>query len=197
MKEFWDKRYGDVNYAYGKEPNQFCKNELASSNGEKILFAAEGEGRNAVFAAKNGWDSYAFDISIEGKQKADALANENNVSIKYIVSDFRDANYPDNYFDCIVLIFAYVPADLRQDFHRKMTRLLKKGGSIILEGFSKEQINKTTGGPKNEAMLFNKSTLQSDFSSLSHLDLIEKEVELNEGPFHKGLASVVQLTGIK
>jgi len=197
MKDFWNKRYSELNYAYGKEPNQFYKSEINSLKGDKILFPAEGEGRNAVYASKEGWDCYAFDISEEGKQKADLLASENNVSLKYIVSDFRDVNYPDEYFDCIVLIFAHVPTDLREDFHQKMLRMLKKGGHILLEGFSKDQINNTTGGPKNEAMLFSKEMLQKDFSLLSNLNINEKDVDLHEGPFHKGLASVIQLIGTK
>jgi len=96
-----------------------------------------------------------------------------------------------------VLIFAHVPTDLRGDFHQKMLRLLKKGGHILLEGFSKDQINNTTGGPKNEAMLFSKEMLQKDFSLLSNLNINEKDVDLHEGPFHKGLASVIQLIGTK
>jgi len=197
MKDFWNKRYSEINYAYGKEPNQFFKEGILNSTGGKILFPAEGEGRNAVYAAKNGWDSYAFDISEEGKQKADALANENDVSIKYIVSDFKDVNYPDGYFDCIVLVFAHVPANMRNDFHEKMIRLLKDGGRILLEGFSKEQLSKSTGGPKNETMLFSKDMLLDDFSGLSSFEVEEKEVDLNEGPYHKGLASVIQLIGTK
>jgi len=38
MKDFWNKRYSELNYAYGKEPNQFYKSELNSLKGDKILF---------------------------------------------------------------------------------------------------------------------------------------------------------------
>jgi hypothetical protein len=41
-----------------------------------ILFPAEGEGRNAVFAAKLGWAVSAFDISNEGKNKGIKLAKK-------------------------------------------------------------------------------------------------------------------------
>lgn len=70
MKKLWDSRYSNLNYAYGIEPNKFFKEVLDKNNFTgKILLPAEGEGRNAVYAAKKGLDVTAFDISIEGKKK--------------------------------------------------------------------------------------------------------------------------------
>ncbi|MGB8374902.1 MAG: SAM-dependent methyltransferase, partial [Salegentibacter sp.] len=51
----WNDRYREKEYAYGVEPNVFLKEKLEKLNVGKILFAAEGEGRNAVFASKLGW----------------------------------------------------------------------------------------------------------------------------------------------
>ena len=58
-------------YAYGITPNVFFKETIENYDlkGE-ILLPAEGEGRNAVYAAKNGLKVTAFDISREGKNKA-------------------------------------------------------------------------------------------------------------------------------
>lgn len=53
MKEMWDKRYGNTEYAYGEEPNAFFKKTLDKLDLKgSILLPAEGEGRNAVYAAK-------------------------------------------------------------------------------------------------------------------------------------------------
>ena len=60
----WNDRYSDKKYAFGLEPNDYLKEQLEKLNPGKILFAGEGEGRNAVFAAKMGWAVSAFDISI-------------------------------------------------------------------------------------------------------------------------------------
>src|SRR5680860_1842183 len=85
MDDFWNERYGIEEYVYGTEPNQFYKELLKKLSPGKILFPAEGEGRNAVFAAQNGWDVTAFDSSTEGKKKAEKLAAAKGVSVKYII----------------------------------------------------------------------------------------------------------------
>jgi hypothetical protein len=61
----------------------------------QFLFPAEGEGRNAVFAAKLGWECFAaFDISSEKeKTKRLKLADANNVTIDYKVGALETLNY--------------------------------------------------------------------------------------------------------
>jgi len=55
-KKFWEERYSDEEYIYGKDPNVFFRTELGKLNPNSILLPADGEGRNAIFAAKTGWD---------------------------------------------------------------------------------------------------------------------------------------------
>ena len=74
MKEFWEIRYAEKQYAYGENPNVYFKEQLDKLKPGKILLPAEGEGRNAVYAAKQGWEVMAFDLSSEGKNKAEKLA---------------------------------------------------------------------------------------------------------------------------
>jgi len=69
---------------------------------------------------------------------------------------------------------------------------LKPGGYIILEGFSKNQLNKNSGGPKDSSWLFSPQELTSDFQGLHVLLNEEKERVLDEGLLHQGLAFVVQ-----
>ena len=69
MKTFWNQRYAESDYTYGKEPHQFLKEHVHVLPQGKILFVAEGEGRNAVFAAKNGFEVSAFDYSASGQKR--------------------------------------------------------------------------------------------------------------------------------
>lgn len=197
MNDFWNERFGSEDYAYGTEPNQFYKEQLGKLAPGKILFPAEGEGRNAVFAAKQGWNVTAFDPSIEGKRKAEKLASLNRVSIDYQIDNYEFVDFPQESFDCIVLIFAHMHPFKRKEYHQKLMSFLKPGGTLILEGFSKKQINNDTGGPRDVNMLFSKEELQSDFGLFSDLDIQETDVVLNEGPFHKGTSSVIKILGVK
>lgn len=202
MKEMWDNRYSSEEYAYGIAPNEFFKealNKYALSG--SILLPAEGEGRNAVYAAKTGLAVTAFDISIEGKNKALKLAEKEGVVINYQVGDFYTLPLDEQY-DATGLIFAHFPPHLLSNYHKKIAGLIRSGGLIILEGFSKNHLafqkeNPQAGGPKQEEMLFSTEMIRKDFADFDILLLEEVEVELNEGEYHQGLSSVIRFIGKK
>ena len=197
MSEFWNQRYAAEAFAYGTEPNHFFKDQVEKMKPGKILFPAEGEGRNAVFAAQLGWEVTAFDISSEGKRKAEQLASQNGVKLNYLIAGYEDIQFEPETFDCIALVFAHMSAANRTEYHNKMVSFLKPGGFLLLEGFGKKQINYTSGGPRDFKMLYSKTELETDFQQLSILQVDEAEVELNEGDFHKGVAAVVRVVGKK
>lgn len=197
MKQFWNDRYTESEFAYGKEPNQFLKEHIHLFPKGKVLFVAEGEGRNAVFAAKNGLQVYAFDYSDSGQKKAMVLASENNVVIDYEVSDVLQLSYEKNSFDAIVFIFAHFPSDIRKKAHEELLSLVKPNGKIVFEAFSKEQLKYTSGGPKESAMLFSEDEVRKEFVNVTFDFLKSQLVMLNEGPYHQGEGKVIRFIGTK
>ncbi len=200
--ERWNDRYSKEEFAYGEQPNNYLKEQLQNLTPGTILFAAEGEGRNAVFAAKLGWAVSAFDISTEGKNKALKLAAANNVTIDYRVGELQNLNFTPGHFDAVALIYAHFPAAIKSDLHKALDQLLRKGGVVIFEAFSKNHLaylakNERIGGPKEIEMLFSVEEIKSDFANYEVVELEEKEIELNEGVFHNGLGSVIRFVGIK
>lgn len=195
--QFWNERYASEEYVYGTRPNQFLKEQLEKITPGRILFPAEGEGRNAVFAARNGWDVTAFDSSIEAKRKAKQLAVINKTTLDYQLNDFENVNFDSESFDCIALIYAHMQPEKRKTYHQKLMNFLKKGGTLVLEGFSKNQIYNATGGPKNIDMLFSEDELKGDFYGFSELQINKLEIEFDEGRFHQGKASVIRVYGVK
>lgn len=194
---FWNKRYAEPEYAYGKEPNEYFKEVLDGLKPGKILLPGEGEGRNAVYAATKGWEVTAIDLSTEGKNKADKLAKESNVKIKYIVSSFEEYSFIENEYDAIALIFIHLNPTDREKIHRTLIKSLKSEGTLIIEAFSKPQINNASGGPKNVDDLYSIEDIRQDFSKLKIESLSEHQVQLSEGPYHKGTADVIRLKAIK
>ncbi len=197
MKEFWNERYGEEDYVYGEQPNVFLAEQLSFLPRGKIILPCEGEGRNAVFAAELGWETFAFDQSEAGKLKSDALANKRGVSIQYIIQDALEVKYEANTFDVVAFIFAHFPAAIRQQIHRRAVKWLKPGGRIILEAFHPNQLNFQSGGPKELSMLYTPSMLQDDFKSLSVEYQETTETTLSEGKYHEGKASVTRFVGVK
>lgn len=203
IKKMWDNRYAAEEYSYGKAPNVFFKNALKEYKiAGKLLLPAEGEGRNAVYAAKQGLDVTAFDISEAGKKKALQLAAKEEVNINYIVGDFLELDIVNQQYDAAALIFAHFPPPLLSKYHKEIGALIKPNGIVVLEGFSKNHIayqkkNPKVGGPKNIDFLFSREAIAADFSDFDVLQLEEVEVHLEEGEFHQGLGSVVRFVGRK
>jgi 2-polyprenyl-3-methyl-5-hydroxy-6-metoxy-1,4-benzoquinol methylase len=198
----WNERYSKDAFAYGVLPNAYLMEQIEKLPAGKILFAAEGEGRNAVFAAQLGFEVSAFDISKEGKYKALKLAETNNVTMHYDVGELHTLHYKPEQFDAIALIYAHFPADIKSSLHKTLSTYLRKGGVVIFEAFSKKHLdyiakNENVGGPKELAMLFSKEEIQSDFENYEILELEEKEIELSEGLFHNGKGSVIRFVGRK
>ena len=189
----WDQRYAETEYVYGTAPNDFFKQELDKLSPGRILLPAEGEGRNAVYAAERGWDVRAFDQSEEGRKKALKLAAERNVKIDYQLHDLEAIEFPENYFDAVALVFVHSPAVKRQLFHRNLARFLRPGGTLILVGFEKGQLQHDSGGPKDESMLFSAEELKEDFRDLKIVSAGQLETDISEGAFHSGTASVIRL----
>jgi len=193
----WDRRYGTEEYAYGKDPNAFFSTHLDGMDPGLLLLPGEGEGRNAADSALNGWTVDAFDQSNVGKSKALALASELGVEINYQACLLEDFQFLPNHYNAAGLLFFHPDPASRSFLHKKVYESLKPGGTLILEAFHKEQLQKNTGGPRSKEMLFDEETLSSDFAFFNTLLLEKQEIELNEGPFHQGLASVIRFLGIK
>jgi len=194
--EFWNERYAKEEFIYGRQPNVFFKEQLDKLEAGSILFPAEGEGRNAIYAASQGWEVVAFDISRKGKCKALGLAKEKQVSIDYKISGVLEFK-SDIQFDAIGLCYAHFPAEIRKQAHQNLMQFLRPEGIVIFEAFEKAQLGKTSGGPKNEAMLFSKDEIKDEFPALDFKFLAEATIELSEGKYHKGKAEVIRFVGIK
>lgn len=202
MKAHWNARFSEPGFAYGTQPNKWLEDRLAAI--PKIgqgLFPAEGEGRNAVFAARKGWDVLAFDPSEAGRAKALDLANEHGVDVDYRAGALEEMEFSPESFDLLVLIYAHLPAR-QSDFHRQLADLVKPGGWLILEGFSKANLSyrhrdPAIGGPPKLDMLFSLEQIRNDFEQFDPLVLREEEVILAEGKYHNGLGSVIRFFGRK
>ena len=198
MNEFWDERYAPEQYYYGKEPNDFLKFCIDNNPAGKILLPGDGEGRNSVYAASRGWDTYSIDVSEKGKLKALKLAEEQGVNINYDVVDLDDYEIEDNAYDMIALIYMHLFPGQRIQNHKRFIDALKPGGKLVMEVFSKKQMGKTSGGPQQLDLLYDVDELKVDFALLDinraeELTVIKDKSTVN----HEGEAEIIRFIGTK
>lgn len=194
--DFWNERYAQKEFAYGTQPNVFFKEQLDQLEAGNILLPAEGEGRNAVYAAAQGWDVVAFDISKSGEKKARQLSAAQQVAINYQVTGVLEFTSQQQ-FDVIALSYAHFPANIRKQAHQHLLQFLKPNGFVIFEAFAKAQLGKPSGGPKNIEMLFSIEEIKDEFPQLDFNLLSEEHINLSQGTYHQGKADVIRFMGIK
>ncbi|MBN2616136.1 MAG: class I SAM-dependent methyltransferase [Bacteroidales bacterium] len=198
MQNIWDQRYDQQEFVYGTEPNDFLKQNFSNLPNGKVLFLAEGEGRNAVFLAKQqGYAVTAMDSSSVGMEKARQLAQQEGVGLETIVADLNDFDLGIEQWDGIVSIFCHLSFDLRAKVHKKIIQALKKGGVLLAESYTQDQLKYQTGGPKSKDMLVTVEALKKELSGLHFVHLLETVREVHEGKLHFGKGAVIQVIAVK
>ncbi|PSL07284.1 class I SAM-dependent methyltransferase [Cecembia rubra] len=195
--KFWDEKFSSSPDLYGELPNEFLKDQLYKLKKGKILLPGEGEGRNAFFAASNGWEVTALDQSQIAQKHTLEKAEKANLHIKYHVCNVEDYLPEAKSFDVIAMIYFHLPLTIRDKVHQRFVLALKENGLLILEGFGKPQLNFQSGGPKNLEMLYSLEELKSSFPNLNWQYEFDGPILLKEGKGHSGEAHVIRLIGKK
>lgn len=188
----WDERYSDSEYAYGTQPNDFLRANVAAIPKGKVLSLAEGEGRNAVFLAQQGYEVTAVDASAVGIKKAQSLAEQNAVKVNFIQADLTEFDPGVAQWDGLVSIFFPLGSRDRKALHKRMINALKPAGVFLLEAYTPAQVHNQTGGGKEPDNLQTAQSVQTEWQGLHFTHLQELERDVVEGRYHTGLANVVQ-----
>lgn len=99
------------------------------------LDAGMGQGRNAIYLARQGWKVTGFDLSAEALKAARANATGAGVQIETVKTSYADFDYGTARWDVIVLIFAWAPVD-DPAFMARLRTSLRPGGRIVFEHFT-------------------------------------------------------------
>ncbi len=183
----WDLRYDRQMYVYGKEPVDFLRQMLPELRVGRALVLAAGEGRNAVYLARQGFDVTAVDASAKGLEKCLALAATHGVTVHTIVADLDTFDLGVERWDVITEFYYHDPA-----LFERVMRGLKPGGHFILQHFSLDQLTTNRFGPRNPAWLVAPNQLPVAFSAWRIRHYEDTIVELDEG-MHQGPGAVVRL----
>ncbi|MDP2284175.1 MAG: class I SAM-dependent methyltransferase [Pseudohongiella sp.] len=193
----WNQRYNTEHYIYGTEPNSFLAQHVRELPLGPVLCLAEGEGRNAVFLAEQGYEVTAVDASAVGLAKARNLASARSVNIHTVQADLAEFDLGTGHWAGIVSIFCHLPPAIRQIVHARLDTALIPGGVLILEAYTEQQLQLKTGGPSDPAMMMSIQKLQQEITGLHFNCLQEVEREIIEGTGHTGRGAVVQAIAVK
>ncbi len=189
----WNKRFASDAFIFGVEPNEYLhsKASLLAPTG-RVLCVADGEGRNSVWLARRGHHVDAFDIAANGVAKARKLADDAGVPVNYSVADCDTLAWPADTYDAVLAIFVqFADPPMRERLFANMMRALKRGGLLIVQGYTPKQLEYKTGGPPFASHLYTEPMLRSLLAPLEIVELHSYEAELTEGTQHSGRSALI------
>jgi trans-aconitate methyltransferase len=196
MSEFWDQRYASDASLFGDEPNDFLVSawQHVPRGVGPVLCIGDGQGRNGVFLAQQGFDVVSIDLSPVGMRAAAALAEQRGVPLTTVAADLADWTPPTG-CAAVVSIFCHLPSDVRARAYPKLLAALAPGGVWVMESYTPDQIGRGTGGPQSADMMHDIVTIERELATLETVHLQEVVRDVIEGPAHSGEAAVVQYVG--
>ncbi|HEX7272075.1 MAG TPA: class I SAM-dependent methyltransferase [Casimicrobiaceae bacterium] len=198
-RETWIKRFAREDFLFGEEPNAFLRaqaHRLKASG--SVLCVADGEGRNSVWLAEQGFTVTAFDFAPNAVAKAKRLAARQGVRVSHGIGDMYEWPWAAARYDALVAIFIqFLPPEERDDVFAGMQSAVMPGGLFLLEGYRPEQVDYATGGPPRRDHMYTREWLQRVFSSWEIFALDAYDAVIAEGQAHRGMSALIDLVARK
>jgi tellurite methyltransferase len=153
------------------QPAQFLVENTALLPRGRTLDVAMGNGRNAIYLARMGFEVEGVDASREAIEEALARAREVGVSIQTRVEDLEKIpNIDEEAYD-LVICFNY----LQRSLMPQMKNWVKPGGMLVYETFIIDQVR--FGKPQNPDHLLRHNELLRTFRDFRVLRYREGIIE--------------------
>ncbi len=195
----WNARFAHEDFLFGETPNTFLRTQAHWLRpGDSILCVADGEGRNSVWLAEQGYEVTAFDFAPNAVAKAKRLAQRRNVHVRHELGDAYTWPWADKRYDALVAVFIqFLPPDLRDSVFVGMKSAVEDGGLFLLEGYRPEQVDYGTGGPPRREHMYTRAWLESMFSGWEILVLKDYDEVIQEGHAHNGMSALIDMVARK
>ena len=194
--EAWDERYADSELVWSVEPNQFVAAECADLPPGRALDLAAGEGRNAIWLARRGWDVTAADFSQAGLDKGRRLAGE--LEIDWVCADVVTGVGLDKLdhrtgldqpaYDLCVIAYLQLVADERRAAVRRGFASLKPDGTLLVVTHDTTNLTEGTGGPQDPSVLMTAEDVLDDLGGETYKVVRAERVERKVDDGHGGVA---------
>lgn len=197
--ETWNKRFARDDFLFGEEPNAFLRAQACWLRaGDTVLCVADGEGRNSVWLAEQGFGVTAFDFAPNAVAKARRLAARRGVSVNHQLGDAYTWPWAAASYDAVAAIFIqFLPPGDRDGVFVAMQSAVKPGGLFLLEGYRPEQVDYGTGGPPRREHMYTREWLEGVFSGWDIVVLDAYDTVIREGEAHNGMSAVIDLVAKK
>lgn len=200
----WEEAYRSVESLWGFKPDRVLIEYASFVPKGNVLDLGIGEGRNALFFAKMGYEVEGVDISQNAIERCVKRAKNANLQIKAEVRDLREVDIPQGRYSLIIAawVLNFFKKTEVEEIIRKIKNGLKKDGFVYIGAFSLndpcyerakknlEAVAENTFYSKKRGSFIHYFTkeeilsLFSDFKVIYHAEGTELDLEHDEPHYH-------------
>lgn len=160
----WNERYAGRELVWSGEPNRFLVEQTAGLEPGRALDLAAGEGRNAIWLARQGWEVTAVDFAEVGIDKGRQIAGRDGVAVDWVVADATTWEPPAEAFDLVIVFYLQLPAAQRLHAHRHAASAVAAGGVLLIVGHHLDNLAHGYGGPQDPQVLLTPDSVIADLA---------------------------------
>jgi SAM-dependent methyltransferase len=173
----WDERYAGNELVWGAAPNRWVEQEVATLTPASVLDLACGEGRNAMWLARQGWQATGVDFSpvAIGKARQLETAQPEAPPIEWLVAD-ATAFARGESFDLVLMAYLQLPSEQRRAATVNAMLSLRRGGTLLVVAHDLANLAEGTGGPQVADVLYTPADVVED-ARLAGVELAVERAE--------------------
>ena len=179
----WDKKYSTEEYIYTKTANRFVVEYCSELSGNTAIDLAGGEGRNAIWLAKAGWQVENIDFSQVALDKFLKFAAEEGVSANCVANcqDGTELKSMLGSVDLGVIAYLHIPIAELSKAIRNLAEVINPGGHLFGVWHSGEN-SADFSGPKDKPTVADiQSALASTGMEILELTNRDGQIQTKEG----------------
>lgn len=169
--KMWDERYEAQELVWGAEPNRFLPPLVEGLETGSAIDIACGEGRNAIWLARQGWTVTAVDFSVRAIEKARLLAGDTEVD--WVVCDVTRF-VPDRSYDLVVIFYLHLSDAAMASTFEHAIASLAPGGTFFAIGHALRNLTAGYGGPPAPDILWTEARIAPLVAGLEIIEMGER-----------------------
>ena len=174
-----------------EQPNALLVETVEGRRPGTALDADMGEGRNAIFLARQGWQVTGVDIAEKALAYAQQKAAATGVTLTTQVHDMATYDWGTNKWDLIVLSYSG-----GRDYAARVQQALKPGGLVVLEAFHMDATNRLQVVGGDYRVFFNTDELPKLYRAAG-LAIVRYEEPIGTADFTKEKLRLVKMVAQK
>ena len=128
----WDERYSSAEQVWSGQANGALVAEVGDLSPGRVLDVGCGEGADAVWLARHGWQVIALDVSEVALQRAQAAAQQAGIEVEWIHAGLLDASLPHGAFDLVSAQYPALARTPNRDAERALLAAVAPHGHLLV-----------------------------------------------------------------